>query len=122
MPPPIPSEFPNIICWAPRVRAEAMNTIALDVDAAVFKATHFPSFVQQQGARRGTFVRLRESEFLDDFLNEGHLHVFNIAVGDQGTGKSHLIRWMYNETLRRNPHVAERYWVVLVPRSSANLA
>src|SRR5262245_15112399 len=111
--PPVPAEFPNIICWAPRMRAEVMNTIALDVDEAVFKATHCPRFVQQQGARRGTFVRRREKEFLDDFLNEDHLHVFNIAVGDPGTGKSHLIRWMFHETLRRNPHVAARYWVVL---------
>lgn len=99
-----------------------MNAIALDVPDAVFKATHFPSFVQQQGARRGTFVPLRETEFLDDFLNDDHVHVFNIAVGDTGTGKSHLIRWMDHEVRRRNRMIADRYWVVLIPRSSANLA
>src|SRR5688572_6723520 len=108
-------DFPNVICWVPKSRAEVMNTIALDVPDAIFKATHSPSFVQQQGARKGTFVRVQEHEFLEDFLKEDHVHVFNIAVGDTGTGKSHLIRWMYHEIVRQNTKARERYWVVLVP-------
>ena len=116
------SEFPNVVCWLPKSRAEVMNTIALDVPQSVFKATHSPSFIQQQGVRRGSFVRVHESDFLDDFLNQSHVHVFDIAVGDSGTGKSHLIRWMYHEIVRRELEDGGRYWVVLVPRSSANLA
>ncbi len=104
------------------MRAEVMNTIALDVNEAVFKATHYPSFVQQEGARRGSFVPLREEAFLLDFLHENHPHVFDIAVGDTGTGKSHLIRWMYNEISRHERHDTGPYWLVLVPRSSTNLA
>ena len=117
----IPKEFPNVLCWTPRMRAEVLNTVALDVHEAVFKATHYPSFVQQEGARRGKFVPLREESFLHDFLDDNHPHVFDIAVGDTGTGKSHLIRWMYNEITRRNLDL-DRYWLALVPRSSTNLA
>lgn len=120
--PSVPPEFPNVLCWQPESRAEVMNTIALDVPEAVFKATHSPSFIQQQGARRGSFVPVHEHDFLDDFLRDEHVHVFDIAVGDSGTGKSHLIRWMYHEIVRRNTRNGDRYWVVLVPRSSANLA
>jgi hypothetical protein len=121
MPAP-PKEFPNTLCWTPQMRAEVLNTIALDVDESIFKATHYPSFVQQEGARRGKFVPLKEHVFLADFLNNTHPHVFDIAVGDTGTGKSHLIRWMYNEIKRRNRVDSDRYWLALVPRSSANLA
>ena len=121
MPAP-PKEFPNTLCWTPQMRAEVLNTIALDVDESIFKATHYPSFVQQEGARRGKFVPLKEHVFLEDFLNDTHPHVFDIAVGDTGTGKSHLIRWMYNEIARRNRLDSDRYWLTLVPRSSTTLA
>jgi hypothetical protein len=113
---------PTQVCWDAGARSEVMNTIALDVSEAVFRATHSPSFVQQQGQKHGVFVRIREGEFLDDFLNPSHTHVFNIAVGDSGTGKSHLIKWMYLETLRRNRIEKPPYWLVLIPRSSTNLA
>jgi hypothetical protein len=118
----MPKEFPNALCWTPHMRAEVMNTIALDVDKDIFKATHYPSFVQQEGSRRGTFVPLQEELFLRDFLDENHSHVFDIAVGDTGTGKSHLIRWMYNEIHRVSHADHGPYWLVIVPRSSTNLA
>jgi hypothetical protein len=116
------SASPNQVCWDAAARSEVMNTIALDVSEAVFRATHSPSFVQQQGQKHGVFVRIREGEFLDDFLSPSHTHVFNIAVGDSGTGKSHLIKCMYLETLRRNRTETPAYWLVLIPRSSTNLA
>ena len=43
-----------------------MNTIALDVRPSVFQATHFPSFLRQEGATPGTFVSISEDEFLAD--------------------------------------------------------
>ena len=116
----VPRAFPNVVCWNRQTRSEVMNTIALDVRDSVFKATHFPSFLQQEGAARGTFVPVTEARFLEDFLSADHSHVFDIVVGDTGVGKSHLIRWMLYEINRRNESQA-RWWVVDVPRSSANL-
>jgi hypothetical protein len=120
--PSVDWERPNFVCWQPATRAEVMNTIALDVRRSVFKATHFPSFLQQAGAAPGTFVPISEQELLDDFLREDHLHVFDVAVGDSGTGKSHLIRWIAAEIGQRNAQSGDAWWVVDVPRSSANLA
>lgn len=113
--------FRNSICWTARQRTEVMDPIALNVPDAVFAATHFPSFLQREGARRGAFVPLKEEDYLDDFLNADHLHVFDVAVGDSGAGKSHLIRWMHEETRRRAAELGNPK-VVLIPRSSSNLA
>ncbi len=44
-----------------------------------------------------------------------------MAVGDSGTGKSHFVRWVYDELRRLDPE-GQHCRVVLVPRSSANLA
>ena len=110
------------VCWNITARPEVMNTIALDVPESIFRATHSASFVQQQGLRAGVFVRTQEQAFLDDFLSPSHTHVFDIAVGDSGTGKSHFIKWMYLETLRRVRNEGSPYRLVLIPRSSTNLA
>src|SRR5688572_956560 len=99
---PVKWDLPNYMCWHPATRSEVMNTIALDVRASVFKATHYPSFLQQAGAASGAYVPIVEEELLEDFLRDDHLHVFDVAVGDSGTGKSHLIRWMSYEIARRN--------------------
>lgn len=117
----IQTKFPKVICWDPRSRREVMNTIALDVKESVFKATHHPSFLQQEGAAAETFVPIPETEFLNDFLNPDHPHVFNVAVGDPGTGKSHLIRWMHHETQNRNAAPSAKWHILIIPRSSSNL-
>ncbi|BDG08613.1 protein DpdH [Anaeromyxobacter paludicola] len=116
------SVTPSAICWDPSSRSEVMDTIALNVPDPVFRATHSPSFIQQQGARAGAFVSLSEATFLSDFLDAKHNHVFDIAVGDNGTGKSHFIKWLYLEIQKRIRDEQAPYWLVLVPRSSSNLA
>jgi hypothetical protein len=99
-----------------------MNTVALKVDEAVFHATHHPSFLQQEGAAPGTLLPLAEGKFLEDFLSERE-YVFDVAVGDAGTGKSHLVRWIQHEIERQEARGASKRWaVVLIPRASANLA
>jgi hypothetical protein len=98
-----------------------MNTIALDVRPSVFRATHHPIPVRLRGAVDGRFDTLTEGEYLEGFLAHGAPHVFDVAVGDSGTGKSHFVRWIYEELRHRDP-LGQLYRIVLVPRSSANLA
>jgi hypothetical protein len=113
--------FPHLVCWHAGARAEVMNTIALDVRPSVFRATHHPIPLRLRGAVEGRFDVLTEGDYLEGFLAPAAPHAFDVAVGDSGTGKSHFVRWIYEELQRRDPS-GRRYRVVLVPRSSANLA
>ncbi len=116
---PVPP-FPNSVCWEPASRPRVTNTIALDVLPAVFLATHSPSPLRRAGAA-GASIAETESHFLADFLDPARDHVLDLAVGDSGSGKSHLIRWMYFEITRLNAERGNKWHVVLIPRSSANL-
>ncbi|WP_437901752.1 protein DpdH [Sorangium sp. So ce124] len=99
-----------------------LNPVALDVPISVFRATHHPSLLRWEGATAGTSVPVSEREFLEDFLDAKHSHVFDVAVGDSGTGKSHFIRWLHQETLHRSAKDKVERHIVPIPRSSANLA
>ena len=118
----IPSPFPFTICWDGSRRGTVLNPIALDVPEAIFQATHNPSFVQQEGVAAGTILEIGEAEFLKEFLSESLNHVFTAVVGDTGTGKSHFVRWLYLEINKQTPNDPIRRHVLVIPRSSANLA
>ena len=99
-----------------------LNPIALDVPEAIFRATHHRSQLQQDGAAPGSVVLVEEAQAVDDFLSDAETHGFTAAVGDTGTGKSHFIRWLYLEILRRTSSECASRHVVMIPRSAANLA
>jgi hypothetical protein len=115
------ASFPNFVCWNKETRAEVMNTIALDARPSVFRSTHHPSQLRLKGIAEGRFEKIDERRYLEGFRDPSAKHVFDIAVGDSGTGKSHFIRWLYEELTASDPD-GSSYHVVLVPRSSANLA
>lgn len=117
--PPTPAAFPHVVCWDRAARPDVFNTDALRTDPAVFLATHSSAVLLADGAASGTRVPLAEGELLDDFLCHQDSRDLHLVVGDSGTGKSHLIRWLYRQTERRGdgPHRVIR----LVPRASANL-
>ncbi len=117
-----PPEFPNVVCWDRSSRPRVFDTDALRVLPEVFEATHSPSFLQEQAVAAGTFLRLAEEEYVSDFLTHDDPRTLDLIVGGSGTGKSHLIRWLAHEGRRRNSEFGNRWWIVLVPRSSANLA
>ncbi|BBM87122.1 protein DpdH [Candidatus Uabimicrobium amorphum] len=112
----VPPKFPNVICWNTNDRPKVMNTVALRVNKAVFQATHFPSPIRILNYETNSSMRYDEQQLLKDFLDQRCEHRFCAAVGDSGTGKSHLIRWMYNSTREAIYHS------VLIPRDCANLA
>nr|WP_276516423.1 protein DpdH [Streptomonospora nanhaiensis] len=90
------------MCWTPENAATTINTEAISPSPAVFLATHAPLRIRRariQGRRltpTDTDSVVDETTVLGDFLNRradtGALLM--PVVGDSGSGKSHLVRWV----------------------------
>lgn len=108
-------------CWTGSFASEVMNTEALQVADDVFLATHQPQVVRvEKSDVKGTFrvakgTNIDEQELLQLLLSPDEDHVQIAVVGAAGSGKSHLVRWLYLNIPR-----SDRYEVVLIPKS-ANL-
>ena len=113
--------FRNIVCWNTKARPEVMKTVALRVRESIFHATHFPSPISKLNPNTGAKVRYSEQDLLRDFMDDRKDHVFCSAVGDPGTGKSHLIGWLHSQ-LSLDSDLDKELYFVLVPRHSGNLA
>lgn len=105
----------NVACWRPD---EAYEIIHPDVDAQpdyIFRATHsdFPVLVRSD--RNAQPELLEPEEFLRRFLAPSD-HVLVPVIGESGSGKSHLIRWMN----LRLPETKERA-LIFVPKAQTNL-
>lgn len=116
-----PSKFPNVVCWDPNSRLDVTNTVALSVRPEVFDATHFPIPVRRvnPGVSPPTTTPYSEKQLAADFVQPGHERLFCVVVGDSGTGKSHLIRWLWQQV---EAHGSKNYHIVHIPRHAANLA
>jgi hypothetical protein len=99
-----------------------MDTVALRVNDAIFHATHFPSPIQKLNPKTGETANYSEAELLLDFLDKRLDHLFCVTVGDSGTGKSHLIRWIYQQIEHQKQKSTISPHIVLVPRHCSNLA
>lgn len=108
--------FEGFVCWNPDLIQRVMNTEALQTENAVFLATHHPVRMYRQSLKQ---VDAREeydqSRFLKDFLGP-RFFAFVPVLGNAGTGKSHLIRW-----LALNIPEATNRKVVLIPKGGTNL-
>ena len=104
--------FEGVVCWDPERVARVMR---IDADAAlpaVFMAVHTeePLEFQRPEGRRSA------REFLDDFLTvPGDVRA--VVIGDSGSGKSHLVRWVELNI----PTDRADLRVVSVPRSGTSL-
>src|SRR5262245_39896152 len=101
----------GFICWDPETVHETIVDDAPRDPAAVFAAVHRPMRILQKTVRtRHEEVGTPVSEWLvlKDLLGEdGDGRVVDDRVipitGDSGTGKSHLVRWLY-EHIGDDPH------------------
>lgn len=116
-----PPKFPNVVCWDPDSRLDVTNTVALSVRPEIFDSTHFPIPVRRlnPGVSPPTTSPYSEEQLAADFVQHGHERLFSVLVGDSGTGKSHLIRWLWQHV---EAHGAKNYHIVRIPRHAANLA
>ncbi len=118
-----PAEFPKYVCWQPSTRPTVFNTVALRVPDAVFNATHTAIPLLRRDPRSNdTLGVLSEQQFLEDLIAPNKQHSFCVVGGEPGTGKSHLVKWMYRQLQTQSRSRTSDMHVVLVPRDSANLA
>lgn len=118
--------FEGFTCWALKDVFAVAPIDAVTPSDAVFSATHHPLAIVRKsleaGADRGVVVD--EKALLDHFTgpNDGGTSGANDGlmivpiVGDSGTGKSHLVRW-----LRANVGDRSDWHIVYVPKWGTNL-
>src|SRR5260370_3862708 len=89
------SGFAGYTCWNPVAVQEVVTTEAVNPSDPVFLATHHPCKILRRsvGATSGG-VRVAEKDVLTTFLTTRTEVLIMPTVGEPGTGKSHLIRWM----------------------------
>ena len=105
----------NIVCWN---REATLRIVNPDVDAqpdAFFRAVHTDSPIRQMDERRNNTKIVTADNVLDDFLQAPNFALVPV-IGDSGSGKSHLIRWL-NLRIKRD---ASRE-VLFVPKAKTNL-
>lgn len=106
------------ICWNEDIIGRVLETEALEVKEHTFLASHTPVKMYREmntSIAQSNLVPYSESQFLEDFLKRDN-YMLATVLGDIGTGKTHLIRWLS----ARIPSTDKRK-VILIPRFGANL-
>jgi hypothetical protein len=116
------SDFSRYRCWDAATAAATLSTEAVSPSAAVFFATHAPLRIYRSLAdgrrpdNRGTPVD--EEEVRRDFLGRATASGILLmpVIGQSGTGKSHLVRWIKEKT----PSTEQRQ-VIYLPKTRTSL-
>ncbi|HEY9697651.1 MAG TPA: protein DpdH [Trichocoleus sp.] len=111
--------FTKYACWhLDRVR-NVMNVEATLPSDPTFMATHqsVPMY-RQNLTEKAANIEYDEVTFLQDFLASPDF-AFVPVLGDSGTGKSHLIRWLYIQIKQLRSDLNHR--ILLIPKVKTNL-
>ncbi|MGW9400208.1 protein DpdH [Streptomyces sp. NPDC055642] len=116
------ADFRGFLCWTPETAAATINTEAVSPSRAVFLATHAPLRIRRAGLDGRAIVSdgplIDENTVLKDFLSlqsdTGALLL--PIVGDSGTGKSHLVRWV-----RENLPPSDKYKIIYLEKAKTSL-
>lgn len=111
--------FSKYVCWKPEMIRKVMDVEATQPKDHIFLATHSPIKMYRQSLTEAkSKVEYNEERFLEDFLGTSDF-AFVPVLGTSGTGKSHLIRWLYTRihSIRKAP----KYRVLLIPKVGTNL-
>ncbi|WP_438447072.1 protein DpdH [Gorillibacterium sp. sgz5001074] len=103
-----------LVCWKPEQIHKVMDTDALHIQRHMFLATHHPIKMYKQTAGikvQGKGSPYDETSFLHDFMAKKD-YAFVPILGESGTGKSHLVRWLHAQIDPKNRRV------LLIPRLS----
>lgn len=107
----------KFVCWTNGWVDETVVVDAVNSSGAVFLATHRPSQLLRRdfnATEGGTLID--EETLLTEFLASNPGLLFLPIIGESGTGKSHLVRWLH----LRLPHDEGRR-VVYIPKYGTNL-
>jgi len=111
----------NFLCWQLGQVRDVMNTSAELASPDIFLAVHtkYPLLVSSpadRNAHTSPQWTLDPNIFLQEFLSVDKRHVQVAVLGDSGSGKSHLIRWIELNI----PDDPKRY-IISIPRSGISL-
>jgi hypothetical protein len=115
-------DFRGYLCWDSATASGAVSTEAVVPSQAVFAATHTPLRIRKARIR-GRSLELMSGEadentVLSDFMGRqsdtGNLLM--PVVGDTGTGKSHLVRWV-----RTRIPESDHYRIIYLEKSQTSL-
>ncbi|WP_327229968.1 protein DpdH [Streptomyces murinus] len=121
------ADFRGMLCWDPAVAASTINTEAVSPSRSVFLATHAPLRIKRARIMDGKELVIEgdpidEWAVLKDFMalraDSGALVV--PVVGDSGSGKSHLVRWI-REQLAAKKEGADQREVIYLEKSKTSL-
>ncbi|MGW2326482.1 protein DpdH [Streptomyces sp. NPDC001700] len=121
------ADFRGTLCWDPAVAASTINTEAVSPSRAVFLATHAPLRIKRARILDGKEIAIEgdpigERAVLTEFMalraDSGALLM--PVVGDSGSGKSHLVRWV-REELAVMEEGANRREVIYLEKSKTSL-
>ncbi|MEV0731911.1 protein DpdH [Polymorphospora sp. NPDC050346] len=117
------SDLKDRVCWTVSTAISTLSTEAVSPSTAVFLATHAPLAIRRRDPQLLADVAgatVTEEEVLNDFLNRqpGNGALLMPVIGESGTGKSHLVRWVYERT-RRLP--ADHRVIIHIPKASTSL-
>jgi energy-coupling factor transporter ATP-binding protein EcfA2 len=108
--------FTKFVCWNRDSVRRVMEVEATQASDWDFLATHYPIPMYRQELIEGeSQIPYSEEQFLKDFLASKDF-AFVPVLGESGTGKSHLIRW-----LSANIQSTKKRKVILIPKIGTNL-
>ena len=116
------TDFSRYRCWETAVAAATLTTEAVSPSPAVFFATHAPLRIYRSPAsgRRpdNPGIPVDEEEVRNDFLTRPTANGILLmpVIGQSGTGKSHLVRWIKEKT----PSTRDRQ-VIYLPKTRTSL-
>lgn len=97
----------NFVCWTSENVTATIPTEAATPSAKVLLATHTPLRITRRGAkgRHAESEIVDEQQVLDEFLTSEPTNGVLVApvLGESGTGKSHLVRWVEAKLDARAP-------------------
>lgn len=105
----------GFVCWNPKLIDRVLDTEAMHVPAPLFLATHHPIKMYKETSQSSKGSKYDEEKFYSDFITQEE-YIFAAVLGEAGTGKSHLIRWLSSKIQK-----SENRRVLLIPRSGTNL-
>ena len=89
-------DLPTSACWTSASAKAIFRTEALEGNEAVFLATHTPiQGFTVSGSEKEDIAEASEQGLLSALSLQGKRHAFCAIQGEPGSGKSHLIRWLY---------------------------
>ena len=89
------SSFAGYLCWDPNAVSDIIKTDAASPAASTLLAVHHPGHISEsRGGQTVTGERVAEEDVLRALLEADDRLTLVPIIGDSGTGKSHLIRWL----------------------------